>query len=111
MKKLPTSTFLQSLGTCSFALNTKLFATVERILLAAILIIYLLPLSSIVTAKAFEGWAVAPEEDRQAATTSVVILVDDFKPQPFQGSSDPYYYNRLNGDRGVLNSTIVSWNS
>ena len=36
------------------------------------------------------------------------IFVDDFKPQPYQG--DPiYYYNRIGGDRGALNDSIVDW--
>lgn len=38
----------------------------------------------------------------------VTILVDDFKPQPYQGDS-VYYYNRLEGDRGALNNSVVSW--
>jgi len=36
------------------------------------------------------------------------ILVDDFKPQPYQGES-VYFYNRLGGDRGSINQSIVAW--
>ncbi len=39
-----------------------------------------------------------------------LILVDDFKPQPYQGDAI-YYYNRLNGDRGALNNSSMEWGS
>lgn len=39
---------------------------------------------------------------------TVTILVDDFTPQPYQGD-DHYFYNRLEGDRGALNNSLVSW--
>ena len=39
---------------------------------------------------------------------TVTILVDDFTPQPYQGDTI-YFYNRLEGDRGALNSSNVSW--
>ena len=38
----------------------------------------------------------------------VTILVDDFSPQPYQGDT-VYPYNRLDGDRGTLNSSVVEW--
>ncbi len=43
-----------------------------------------------------------------ASNRVVKIVVDDFKPQPYQGDS-VYYYNRLEGDRGALNNSVVSW--
>lgn len=39
---------------------------------------------------------------------SVNILVDDFSPQPYQGEAF-YFYNRLEGDRGAINNSIVDW--
>jgi hypothetical protein len=36
------------------------------------------------------------------------ILVDDFRPQPYQGES-VYFFNRLEGDRGVINNSIIDW--
>ena len=39
---------------------------------------------------------------------SVNILVDDFSPQPYQGES-VYYFNRLEGDRGAINNSIMDW--
>jgi hypothetical protein len=36
------------------------------------------------------------------------IIVDDFIPQPYLGQSE-YRYNRLGGDRGVLNNSLVEW--
>ena len=50
----------------------------------------------------------------QPATTpvstdrSVTILVDDFSPQPYQGQS-VYYFNRLEGDRGAINNSLMDW--
>jgi len=38
----------------------------------------------------------------------VNILVDDFVPQPYQGES-VYYFNRLEGDRGAINNSIMDW--
>ena len=46
----------------------------------------------------------------QVINTSVTILVEDFKPRLFIGSTDEnYFYNRLNGDRGALNNSILQW--
>lgn len=39
---------------------------------------------------------------------SVNILVDDFSPQPYQGES-VYYFNRLEGDRGAINNSLMDW--
>jgi hypothetical protein len=39
---------------------------------------------------------------------TVNILVDDFKPQPYQGES-VYFFNRLEGDRGALNDSALDW--
>ncbi len=36
------------------------------------------------------------------------ILVDDFSPQPYQGET-VYFYNRLEGDRGAINNSILDW--
>ena len=41
-------------------------------------------------------------------TRRVEILVDDFKPQPYQGEST-YFYNRLEGDRGAINGSVLAW--
>jgi len=41
-------------------------------------------------------------------TRSIDILVDDFRPQPYPGDS-VYFYNRLEGDRGALNKSIIFW--
>jgi beta-glucosidase len=41
-------------------------------------------------------------------TRAITILVDDFKPQPYQGES-VYYFNRLGGDRGAVNYGILDW--
>lgn len=44
----------------------------------------------------------------QALLSPVTITVDDFEPQPYQGET-VYYYNRLDGDRGALNETLLDW--
>ena len=44
----------------------------------------------------------------QDVISPFTILVDDFKPQHYQGDS-VYYYNRLGGDRGALNNSIIAW--
>jgi hypothetical protein len=36
------------------------------------------------------------------------ILVDDFSPQPYQGES-VYRFNRLEGDRGTVNDSAITW--
>jgi hypothetical protein len=38
----------------------------------------------------------------------VSILLDDFHPQPYQGES-VYFFNRLGGDRGAINDSILDW--
>ena len=38
----------------------------------------------------------------------IVILVDDFKPQPYPGDQG-YPFNRLEGDRGAVNNSIMTW--
>ena len=40
--------------------------------------------------------------------STINILVDDFVPQPYQGSSI-YFFNRLEGDRGAVNDMILDW--
>ena len=39
---------------------------------------------------------------------SISVLVDDFEPQPYQGES-VYFFNRLEGDRGAINDSILDW--
>lgn len=39
---------------------------------------------------------------------SMSILVDDFIPQPYQGGSI-YFFNRLEGDRGAINNSLMDW--
>lgn len=36
------------------------------------------------------------------------ILLDDFMPQPYQEESI-YFYNRLGGDRGSVNNSVLDW--
>ncbi|MHA2092180.1 MAG: hypothetical protein ACW98K_15110, partial [Candidatus Kariarchaeaceae archaeon] len=36
----------------------------------------------------------------------VSILLDDFNPQSYHGETE-YYFNRLGGDRGVINQSIL----
>jgi hypothetical protein len=43
-------------------------------------------------------------------TRSLQILVDDFRPQPRAGTS-AYDRNRLGGDRGVVNGSILDWST
>jgi formylglycine-generating enzyme required for sulfatase activity len=52
-----------------------------------------------------------PETESPRATDSnrtISILVDDFSPQPYQGES-VYFFNRLEGDRGAINNSIMDW--
>jgi len=42
------------------------------------------------------------------ATRSISILLDDFRPQPYQGESI-FYFNRLAGDRGAVNASPLDW--
>jgi hypothetical protein len=39
---------------------------------------------------------------------SLRILVDDFEPQPYR-DAPVYYFNRLGGDRGAINDSILDW--
>ncbi len=39
---------------------------------------------------------------------SLAIVVDDFEPQPYQGEA-VFFYNRLEGDRGALNDSVLDW--
>jgi hypothetical protein len=41
---------------------------------------------------------------------SVEILVDDFRPRPLRGDT-AYFFNRLEGDRGTLNDSLLDWGS
>ncbi len=40
--------------------------------------------------------------------SKISILLDDFVPQPYQENS-VYYFNRLEGDRGAINGTDLTW--
>jgi hypothetical protein len=61
---------------------------------------------------------VSPRTPTPTSTSSVTptlppirtntILVDDFVPQPLQGQS-VYFYNRLGGDRGAINDSVMAW--
>ena len=42
------------------------------------------------------------------ADEPVLILVDDFEPQPLQGDT-VHYYNRIGGDRGAFGDVNVVW--
>lgn len=42
------------------------------------------------------------------ADSLVHIMLDDFSPQPYQGQP-VYFFNRLEGDRGVLNDSEALW--
>lgn len=76
--------------------------------LTVFLLACLFPSPSMGAAKTFTDQLPIPESREQLAATPVTILVDDFKPQHYQG--DPiYFYNRLNGDRGALNDGVVQW--
>lgn len=49
------------------------------------------------------------EATRPAETgRSTSILVDDFSPQPYQGDT-VYFFNRLEGDRGAINNSLMDW--
>ena len=41
-------------------------------------------------------------------TSSIEILVDDFEPQPLQVDT-VYYFNRLDGDRGGINTNLLEF--
>jgi hypothetical protein len=40
----------------------------------------------------------------------ISILLDDFSPQSYQGEA-VYFFNRLEGDRGAINNSIMGWGS
>ena len=42
------------------------------------------------------------------APRSISILLDDFSPQPRQGEA-VYPFNRLEGDRGAVNNSVMEW--
>ncbi len=46
--------------------------------------------------------------DRTSVSRSISILVDDFGPQPYPGES-VYFFNRLDGDRGAVNNSVLDW--
>jgi len=52
-----------------------------------------------------------PARPRATATAQprlITILVDDFEPQPYQGET-VYFFNRLEGDRGAINNSLLTW--
>jgi hypothetical protein len=66
------------------------------------LVLFVLPLLPI--------FAVPPSQPPTSSSTTraLAILVDDFSPQPYQGET-AYFFNRLGGDRGALNDSILDW--
>ena len=46
--------------------------------------------------------------NQSLSNRSIHILVDDFSPQPYQGES-VYFFNRLEGDRGAINNSLMDW--
>jgi hypothetical protein len=47
--------------------------------------------------------------ERPTSTSrSIIILVDDFRLQPYQGEA-VYFFNRLEGDRGAINNSLLDW--
>ena len=52
--------------------------------------------------------AVATETKVLPILVNRTILLDDFGPQPYQGES-VYPFNRIAGDRGALNESILDW--
>src|SRR5262245_54981257 len=49
-----------------------------------------------------------PATPVDATGRSVNILLDDFSPQAYQGQV-VYFYNRLEGDRGAVNNSMLGW--
>jgi hypothetical protein len=49
-----------------------------------------------------------PQPAPASSTCSLSILLDDFRPQLYQGES-VYFFNRLGGDRGTVNNSILDW--
>ena len=63
----------------------------------------------IVSCTGYSGWV--PRDNRtkpQGPVQTEEIIVDDFMPQPYQGET-VYYYNRLEGDRGSVNDSLMVW--
>jgi len=55
------------------------------------------------------GTVVGPSVAVPASTRrDITILLDDFQPQTYPGGL-AYYYNRLEGDRGAINDSILEW--
>ena len=73
----------------------------------------LLTMNSVLVVEAQDSgkFLTEPLLDRvQTVGSSIPVLVDDFKPQPYQGDTI-YFYNRIGGDRGALNNSIMDWGS
>jgi hypothetical protein len=106
-KKLSTSTRYRLSVMHTLALKTRrlFFTQFWRKLLSAILLILLLFPMTAVSAKSLANPKL---HQNQAINSPFEVLVDDFIPQPYQGDNF-YYYNRLGGDRGALNNSIVDW--
>ncbi len=49
-----------------------------------------------------------PSPKPTSTLRSLIILVDDFSPQPYQGEI-AYFFNRLGGDRGEINNPETDW--
>ncbi len=91
-------------------LQKSLTLPIRKILLSIFAVVLLISSSGIRNAAAISGRVSAPKQAELAVSSSLTILVDDFKPQPYQGES-MYFFNRLNGDRGALNNSFVHWES
>ena len=50
----------------------------------------------------------SPPSNQTLPDRSISILVDDFSPQPYQGQT-VYFFNRLEGDRGAINNSVMDW--
>jgi hypothetical protein len=81
-------------------------------LFLACLVGTLLPAMLISSPASSRAQAEPPQEvaaaNNQPANQSIPIVLDDFRPQPYQGET-VYYYNRLEGDRGAINDCILDW--
>jgi len=74
-------------------------------------VVALLLAACVPTIKPPVPFALSPKAANRPASVNTVpftILMDDFIPQPYQGDS-VYYYNRVNGDRGVAGSGTADW--
>ena len=55
-----------------------------------------------------QGADIFPFTDTDLRPRPISIEVDDFSPQPYQGQAI-YFFNRLEGDRGAVNNSVMTW--